>query len=105
MVREVREEVGVDVGRLRYEGSQAWPFPASLMLGFTGYADPAQSLQLNRTEIAEARWFTRTEVAALLSDQPDPAGGSHGAAAAGAVALPGPASIAHFLIRTWLTTI
>lgn len=103
VVREVAEEVGVDVGRLRYEGSQAWPFPASLMLGFTGYADPTQSLRPDRTEIAEARWFTRTEVAALLSDRPDPAGGPHGVATPGAIALPGPASIAHFLIRTWLT--
>jgi len=104
VVREVAEEVGVRVSRLRYEGSQAWPYPASLMLGFTGYADPEQPVRPDRTEIAEARWFTRTEIAALLSDRPDPGGAPYGAAPPGAtVALPGPASIAQYLIRTWLS--
>lgn len=88
--REVREEVGVTVSRLRYAGSQAWPFPASLMLGFLGYADPAQEVRPDRSEIAEARWFTRAEVAAILAGEPAP------------VRLPGPASIALYLIRTWL---
>jgi NAD+ diphosphatase len=102
VVREVHEEVGVSVTGLRYEGSQAWPFPASLMLGFTGVADPAQPLNPDLTEIAEARWFTRTEIADLLSEAPDPTGAPHAVAAAGAkVALPGPASIAQYLIRTW----
>lgn len=89
-VREVREEVGVTVSRLRYAGSQAWPFPASLMLGYLGYADPAQEVRPDRSEIAEARWFTRAEVAAILAGEPAP------------VRLPGPASIARYLIRTWL---
>lgn len=104
VVREVREEVGVEVSRLRYEGSQAWPFPGSLMLGFTAYADPAQPLRPDRTEIAEARWFTRAEIAALVAADAgsiadpvsaDPAGGT-------GIVLPGPASIARFLIRVWL---
>jgi len=94
VAREVFEEVGVAVTRLRYQGSQAWPFPGSLMLGFTGYADPAQPVRPDLSEIAEARWFTRTEIADLL-DQARPA--------AGGVGLPGPASIAHHLIRTWLS--
>jgi len=103
VVREVAEEVGVQVSHLRYEGSQAWPYPASLMLGFTGYADPRQPLRPDQTEIAEARWFTRAEIAALLSERPDPGGAPYGASPPGsAVALPGPASIAHYLIRTWL---
>jgi NAD+ diphosphatase len=103
IAREVLEEVGVAVSEPRYLGSQAWPFPGSLMLGFTAYADPAQPVRPDLTEIADARWFTRAEIAALLSDRPDPAGAPHGAPAAGAeVALPGPASIAHYLIRTWL---
>jgi NAD+ diphosphatase len=96
VVREVHEEVGVTVSDLRYQGSQAWPFPGSLMLGFTGYADPAAPLRPDPSEIAEARWFTRTEVAKLFSDQPGvPTPEAR-------VTLPGPASIAHFLIRTWL---
>jgi NAD+ diphosphatase len=96
VAREVYEEVGVVVSRLRYEGSQAWPFPGSLMLGFTGYADPAQPLRPDPSEIADARWFTRAEIAALLADPADPA-------APDGIGLPGAASIAHHLIRTWLT--
>lgn len=103
VVREVHEEVGVRVSRLRYLGSQAWPYPGSLMLGFTGYADPAGALCPDLAEIAEARWFTRDEVAALLPQAPGPSGVPYGAAPAGSeIALPGPASIAHYLIRCWL---
>jgi NAD+ diphosphatase len=104
VAREVYEEVGVRVSELRYEASQAWPFPGSLMLGFTGRADPAHPLFLDPSEIADARWFTRSEIAELLTEQPDPAGGPHGATTTGAdIALPGPASIAQFLIRIWLS--
>ncbi len=54
--REVKEEVGVTVGNIRYFGSQPWPFPNSLMLGFTAeYV--AGELELDPTEIAEAGWF------------------------------------------------
>jgi NAD+ diphosphatase len=102
VAREVYEEVGVTVSRLRYEGSQAWPFPASLMLGFSAYADPAQPVRPDAVEIAEARWFSRAEIARLLTDRPDPTGAPHGVVPAGSdLALPGPASIAHHLIRTW----
>lgn len=105
VAREVHEEVGVHVSRLRYQGSQAWPYPGSLMLGFTAYADPAEPLRLDPSEIAEAYWFTRTEVAELFSDRPDPAGGPYSAAPPDSdIALPGPASIANYLIHTWLTS-
>ena len=105
VAREVYEEVGVTVSELCYQGSQAWPFPGSLMLGFTAHADPDQPLHPDPSEIAEARWFTRTEIATLFSDQPDPGGAPHAAPAApdADLALPGPASIAHYLIHTWLT--
>ncbi|QSB15658.1 NAD(+) diphosphatase [Natronosporangium hydrolyticum] len=103
VVREVYEEVGVPVSGLRYQASQAWPYPGSLMLGFTGVGDPAQPLRLEPTEIAEARWFTRAEVAALLPERPDPTGAPYGEAPAGSpLALPGPASIAHYLIHGWV---
>jgi NAD+ diphosphatase len=103
VVREVYEEVGVRVSGLHYLGSQPWPFPGSLMLGFTGVADPAQPLRPDRAEIAEARWFTRADLADVLTGVPDPRGFLPGpASSAGPVALPGPASIAYRLIRTWL---
>jgi NAD+ diphosphatase len=54
--REVREEVGVEVGRLEYFASQSWAFPHSLMIAFTAeYA--GGELRPDKTEIAEARWF------------------------------------------------
>ena len=56
MHREVAEEVGLAVKDLRYLGSQSWPFPNSLMLGF--HADYAGGqIVCQEGEIAEARWF------------------------------------------------
>ena len=56
VVREVKEEVGITVGNIRYFGSQPWPFPNSLMLGFTAEYREGE-LELDPTEIAEAGWF------------------------------------------------
>jgi NAD+ diphosphatase len=56
VVREVREEVGIEVGEPRYFGSQPWPFPGQLMVGFT-VEWAAGELAVDGTEIAEARWF------------------------------------------------
>jgi NAD+ diphosphatase len=90
VVREVAEEVGVAIDQLRYLGSQAWPYPGSLMLGFTAVGDPGRPLTPDRTEISEARWFTRTEVRdALIGDRED-------------FGLPMGSSIALFLITEWL---
>lgn len=59
--REVAEEVGVQIGEVTYLGSQPWPFPSSLMLGFQAKAvDP--TVKVDHDEIAEARWFTRDEL-------------------------------------------
>lgn len=63
VAREVFEEVGVRVHDIRYVASQPWPFPASLMLGFTARLDGDPSIELDPVEIAEADWFTRAEVA------------------------------------------
>jgi NAD+ diphosphatase len=84
--REVAEETGVLVGDVAYLGNQPWPFPASLMLGFTGRAlDP--TIQVDGVEIAEARWFSRAELAEE--------------SAAGRVLLPSGISIARHLVEHW----
>jgi NAD+ diphosphatase len=57
VVREVREEVGIEVKNLKYFGSQPWPFPHSLMIGFTAtYA--SGEISLDDEEIEDASWFT-----------------------------------------------
>jgi NAD+ diphosphatase len=91
VVREIGEEVGVAVRDVRYVASQAWPFPGSLMLGFLALADPDQPVKVDEEEITDARWFTRTEIARTL----DGADAGFG--------LPMAASIANYLVRTWLS--
>jgi NAD+ diphosphatase len=61
VVREVQEEVGVAVTEVRYQGSQPWPFPHSLMLGFRAeHADG--EIVCDPTEIADAGWYRRDEL-------------------------------------------
>jgi NAD+ diphosphatase len=59
--REVKEETGIDVGDIRYFGSQHWPFPDSLMIGFTA-RHLAGEISVDGTELVEARWFKRDEL-------------------------------------------
>ncbi len=84
--REVLEEVGVVVGEVTYRGNQPWPFPASLMLGFTALAVDT-TVRTDDVEITDARWFTREQLLA--------------AATAGEVVLPGGISIASRLVEHW----
>jgi len=84
--REVLEEVAVRIGEATYLGSQAWPFPSSLMLGFVAHAETTDA-RPDGDEIAEARWFERDELASLVSRAE--------------ISLPPPVSIARRLIEHW----
>lgn len=63
--REVVEEVGVVIGDVVYRGSQPWPFPASVMLGFRAYAETTE-ISVDGSEVDEARWFTRDSMLAAI---------------------------------------
>jgi len=88
--REIHEEAGVVIADgpddIRYLGSQPWPFPCSLMLGYHAWTDDP-AIDVDGDEITEARWFTRDELAA--------------ACASGDVRLPPPVSIARRLVERW----
>jgi len=86
VAREVAEEVGLAVTDIRYVGSQPWPFPQSLMLGFVARVEGSEELVVDRTEIEEAHWFTRDQLRA----------------GEGPAALPPPVSIARHIIDRWL---
>ena len=58
VAREVREEVGIRIKNLRYFGSQPWPYPFGLMVGFTADYDGGE-LNLQKEELCEGNWFTR----------------------------------------------
>jgi NAD+ diphosphatase len=89
--REVAEEVGIRVARVTYVASQPWPYPGSLMLAFLALGDPDEQLVPDPAEIADARWFTRAQVRLAAGRDPEAGFG-----------VATPASIAHFLITTWL---
>jgi NAD+ diphosphatase len=88
VIREVWEESGLVVRRPRYVGSQPWPFPASLMVGFEAELDPAHRNELrpDGTEIVDLRWFDRES---LRTES-------------GGITLPGQPSIARAMIDHWL---
>lgn len=91
VVREVHEEVGVAVGDVRYLGSQPWPFPRSLMLGFAAVADRDAPIVPADGEIESARWVHRTELRAALDGDSD----------AESLLLPGGSSIARTMLESW----
>lgn len=59
LVREVKEEVGLDVQNIRYYKSQPWPLSSSMMMGFIAEASDDQPICIDNQEIIEADWFTR----------------------------------------------
>jgi NAD+ diphosphatase len=66
VAREVFEETSVVVGQVRYLGSQPWPMPRSLMLGFEAKTKGAQRISVDEEEIGEARWFSREELRSAI---------------------------------------
>lgn len=94
--REVKEEVGIEATDVEYVGSQPWPFPASVMLGFTAIANGSQSLVPVDGELAEAAWFSRDEVRSMYGWE------DSAASRPGARSMPGSISIAHHLIKAWV---
>jgi NAD+ diphosphatase len=85
--REVGEEVGISVGDVFYAGSQPWPFPASLMIGFFAQATSTE-IAVDGTEISDARWFSREQLRRAVADDE-------------VVFLPGQISISRALIEHW----
>lgn len=87
--REIREEAAVACGAVQYFASQPWPFPASLMIGCFAEAE-SRSVELDRVELEDARWFSRDETIALIErTHPD------------RLSAPTPMAIAHHLLKHW----
>jgi NAD+ diphosphatase len=84
VAREVMEETGVQVSRVRYDSSQPWPFPSSLMLGFQASAQPGSRIVIGN-ELEDAQWFTRAQIRSE-----------------GIPLIPPSHSISYRLISTWL---
>jgi NAD+ diphosphatase len=92
--REVHEESGIRVGRVKYLACQPWPFPSTLMMGCL-CEGLSEEITVDPEEIAEARWFSRAEIRAMVtraaSGPDDPT----------QLSLPGPVAIAHQICRRW----
>jgi NAD+ diphosphatase len=86
VIREVREETGVAIDTVHYHSSQPWPFPSSLMLGFTATA-ASLDIRVDGHELENARWFTREDRCTRLKR--------------GDLRLPSPVSISFRLIEDW----
>lgn len=94
VTREVLEEAGVRVRDVSYVMSQPWPFPSSLMMGCHAFA-LGRDLVIDTSELEDARWFTRDEVAEALSASLQGKGGA-------AFGAPPAIAVAHQLLRWWL---
>ncbi|MBO0831988.1 MAG: NAD(+) diphosphatase [Actinobacteria bacterium] len=89
VAREVQEETGITVDAVTYLGSQPWPMPQSLMLGFRAVATKTE-ITVDADEIAEAHWYSRDDLRTAIES--------------GNLRLPPPVSIAHRIIQSWYGT-
>jgi NAD+ diphosphatase len=87
VAREVHEETSITVATVTYLGSQPWPMPQSLMLGFRAEAAGNTEIRVDADEIAEAHWYSRDDLRAAVDS--------------GDLLLPPPVSIAHRIIESW----
>jgi len=92
VAREVWEEAGVRVSNVRYLASQPWPFPSQMMIGCTSVAESTE-LAIDKTELDDARWFTREELEDARHAGP---GGNE------TLIFPQKFAIAHRLVTWWL---
>jgi NAD+ diphosphatase len=86
VMREVREEIGVEVKEITYHSSQPWPFPSSLMLSFTAVVSKGV-VRIDENELDSARWFTREEMRSQLKE--------------GTLKLPTSISVSYRLLEDW----
>jgi len=89
VLREVHEEAGIAAGGVRYIGSQPWPFPASLMLGFLAEAK-TDRIVVDDAELEEARWVPADMLRAAMAGESE------------SLRLPPPIAIARLLMQRWL---
>lgn len=87
VAREVMEETNIKITDVRYHGSQPWPFPASLMLGYRGRA-LTNEIKFDPNELMDAQWFSKHQVRQMGED--------------GGILPPSGLSISRWLIDTWL---
>lgn len=87
VIREVKEEAGVIVSKIKYLGSQPWPFPSSLMVAFEATTETPENAKPDGVEIEQLRWFNRSQIAAAISD--------------GTLLLPPKISVARAMINNW----
>jgi NAD+ diphosphatase len=86
VIREMKEESGLDVSEPKYIYSQGWPYPYSLMLGFSATASSSQPLKPDGEEIVRLRWFSKQELIAEADK----------------LLLPGKATLSRAMIELWL---
>jgi len=87
VIREVREEAGVELTKINYLGSQPWPFPASLMIAFEAVTNTPELARADGDEIEEIRWFSREDMKAAIADK--------------SLILPLEISVARQMIKAW----